>query len=70
MTDQSRKDLGSNLKKAREKVKLTQAEVAEKAEITTTYYAMMERGEVNPSFDILHKMVKILKVKPSEIFPS
>ncbi|MDE2588787.1 MAG: helix-turn-helix transcriptional regulator, partial [Patescibacteria group bacterium] len=48
--------------------KLTQSEVAEKAEITTTYYAMMERGEVNPSFDILHKMVKILKVKPSDIF--
>lgn len=64
-----RKELGEKLRNAREKSQLTQAEVAENAEITVTYYAMAERGEVNPSFDILHKLIKIFKVKPTEIIP-
>lgn len=64
-----RKELGEKLRKAREKSGLTQAEVAEKADITVTYYAMAERGEVNPSFDILHKLIKIFKVNPSDIIP-
>lgn len=67
--DAARKALGNRLRKARERANLTQAEVAEKAEITVTYYAMAERGEVNPSFDILYKLIKIFKVGPSEIIP-
>lgn len=70
MDEQARKVLGEKLKKAREEAKLTQAEIAKQADITTTYYAMAERGEVNPSFEILNKLIKILKVKASDIFPS
>jgi len=47
----ARKKLGEKLRKAREKANLTQAEVAEKAEITVTYYAITDCGDVNPSFD-------------------
>ncbi len=68
--DKARGKLAKKLKSAREKEDLTQLEVAKKAKITVTYYAMAERGEVNPSFDILNKLIKILKINASEIFPS
>lgn len=54
------KQLGLQLKETREQKKLTQAEVAEKAGITVTYYAMIERGEVNPSLAKIKKLLKVL----------
>ncbi len=62
--------LGKNIKKAREKANLTQAEVAEKAKIHANYYARVERGEVNPSYDILESIAQALKIKLSEIVPN
>ena len=51
-------------KQAREKLNLTQAEVAEKAaNVTVNYYAMIERGEVNPSFEKIKRIAKVLKLK-------
>lgn len=49
----SQNQLAKILKKARMKAKLTQAQVAEKADITTNYYARIERGEVNPTVDVV-----------------
>lgn len=63
----ARKKLGERLKKAREKINLTQAEVAEKTEMAVNYYAMIERGEVNPSFDKIRRLFKLLKLKSSDI---
>lgn len=66
MTDKdikSRKSFGDRLKKAREKLDLTQAEVAQKADMTVNYYAMIERGEVNPSFEKISSLAKVLKLK-------
>jgi transcriptional regulator with XRE-family HTH domain len=51
------------LKEAREKLGLTQLEVAEKAGLNVNYYAMIERGEVVPSNKRLDKIVKLLKMK-------
>jgi transcriptional regulator with XRE-family HTH domain len=62
-TDQSAKKLGLRIKEAREKIKLTQSEVAEKSDMTETYYAMIERGEVNPSIGKLRKILKVLNLK-------
>jgi len=42
---------------------LTQAEVAKKADMTVNYYAMIERGEVNPSFEKIKSIAKVLKLK-------
>lgn len=56
-------ELGKTIKKAREKLKLTQAEVAQKAGIHVNYYAQIERGEVNPSYEILESIAKALKTK-------
>ena len=61
--------IGKNLKKARIKAKLTQKQVAEKADVHVNYYARIERDEENPSLEILKKLTKILKVKSSDILP-
>lgn len=67
--DQSktRKELGEKIRKAREKANLTQLEVAEATHINVSYYAQIERGEVNPSFDKLHSISKLLKIKSLEM---
>ena len=63
MDNKARKDFGDNVKSAREKLGMTQAEVAQKADMTVNYYAMIERGEVNPSFDKIKSITKVLKSK-------
>ncbi len=62
-----RKDFGSQLKHAREKTGLTQAQVAEKSGINISYYAKIERGEVNTSIEKLHNIMKVLKIKSLDI---
>ena len=65
-----RKILGSKLSKARKKTSLTQAEVARLASIHVNYYARVERGEENPTYEKLHGIAKALGLNPSDIFPS
>jgi len=62
-----RKNWGDKIRKAREKVRLTQAEVAEKAGINVSYYAQIERGEVNVSVDKIQSIAKVLKIKSLEL---
>jgi len=64
-----RKQLGKNLKKARLKAGFTQKQVAVKADIHVNYYARVERGEENPSFEALEKIIKALGVKSSKVLP-
>jgi transcriptional regulator with XRE-family HTH domain len=57
------KQFGKQIKEAREKLNLTQADVASKSDMTVNYYAMIERGEVNPSFEKIKSLTKVLKLK-------
>ncbi len=57
------KALSRKLTEAREKLGLTQAQVAEKADMDVTYYARIERGEINTKGDKLLKLSEVLKVK-------
>lgn len=57
--------LGKKLKEAREKLRLTQKQVAEKAGVTTNWYARFERGEENASQDTRDSILKILKIQVS-----
>mgnify|MGYP001584727541 CR=1 FL=1 len=57
------KELSQKLKEAREKSDMTQAEVANKAGMDVTYYARIERGEINTSYDKLRKIAEVLKTK-------
>lgn len=57
------KDLGAKLKGFREKTGMTQAEVAEQAGIHVNYYARIERGEENPTYEVLLRIKSALKIK-------
>lgn len=65
----SQDKLGKNVKKAREKLGLTQEELAEKVGVHVSYISRIERGKVNPSYEILENLSKILKVKSSDFLP-
>ena len=58
----TRESIAKQIREARGKRGLTQAEVSKQAEITTTYYAMIERAEVNANSDILGRIGKVLKI--------
>lgn len=60
--------LANNLRRERKKAGLTQKQAAKKARIHPNYYARVERGEVNPSVEIVEKIAKALKVKAYSTF--
>ncbi|MDO8618606.1 MAG: helix-turn-helix transcriptional regulator [Candidatus Daviesbacteria bacterium] len=58
------KDIYKLFAEAREKKGLTQAEVAKKAGLKNpNYYAVIERGEVNTSYDKIKKIAEVLGIK-------
>ncbi len=59
------KTLTKLLKEAREKANLTQAQVAEKSGMHVQYYAGIEQGRVNTSWDKLYRIFQVLKIKLS-----
>lgn len=65
--DKSRKTLGEVLLRAREDAGLTQQEVATKAGVHVNFYARVERGEGNPSFEKLQSIMKVLKIKSLDL---
>ena len=67
--DSTTKKVAKKLKSLRLDRWLTQADVAEKAKMSTNYYAKIERGELRPSVDIYERIAKALKVTSSDIFP-
>jgi len=60
---------GQNIRKVRTKADLTQEQLAERAGLHKNYYARVERGEENPSYETIEKIVKALKVKSSAVLP-
>jgi len=69
MTNKSLLAIAAKLKKTRLEKGMTQYDVAEKADLSTNYYARIERAEVTPSIETLEKLVKALKIKSSDILP-
>lgn len=60
--------LGTNIKKYRQKKKLTQEELAVKSGIKYTTLTKIESGVIkNPSVQIIAKIANILKVKIEEL---
>ncbi len=59
----AKKAFGERVKEARGVLELTQAQAAKKAGMTVNYFAMIERGEVNPSFEKIKSIAKVLKLK-------
>lgn len=61
------KELGNQLKNARERAKLTQADIASAVGVHTNWYPRVERGEETPSLESLQKPMKALNIKTLNI---
>ena len=60
-------ELGKTFRQFRLKAGLTQAKVAIAAEVHVNYYSRIERGQENLSFDVLYAIMKVLKMKSSDL---
>ena len=60
--------LGQGIKRLRQEQNLTQEELAQRAQMNTSYLAKIERGMVNTSVRYLIKIARGLKINPSELF--
>lgn len=65
--EKAQKQFGEKLKNIREEAGLTQADIAMKAGINVSYYARIERGEINPSLAKIQSIMKALHIKSLDI---
>lgn len=65
--EKARRLLGSKLREAREKANLTQQDVADASDMHVNYYARIERGQENPSFEKLQSIMRVLKIKSLDL---
>jgi len=65
----SQEEIGKNLRRIRERIGLSQEEVANASHISTTHYAGIERGEENPTSSVIESICKALKIRSSEVLP-
>lgn len=63
----SAKRLGMKLKELRTQQGLTQVIVAKKVRVTQAYIALLEKGQQNPTLDVLERLAKALKVSVGEL---
>ena len=61
--------LGRSIRQLRNKAELTQAQLAEKAGISTTFIGYIEIGQRKPSLRVLNKIAAALKVKTKDLIP-
>ncbi|CAM4182384.1 helix-turn-helix domain-containing protein [Paenibacillus alkaliterrae] len=59
--------IGENIKNYRKAKRLTQVELADKANISRSYIADIERDRYNPSLDTLTAIANVLKVSANEL---
>ena len=62
------KALGAVVYKHRKQLKMTQAELAEKAGITEQTVRKIEHGDSNPQLEVLVPLIRVLHIDPSEFF--
>jgi transcriptional regulator with XRE-family HTH domain len=60
--------LGGVIKSARLEKQLTQAMLAERMEITLRYLKSIEKGQQKPSYDLLFRLIRELKIPADSIF--
>ncbi len=62
------KNLGESVFRNRKRMKMTQAELAERAGVTEQTIRKIEHGEGNPQLEVLYALITTLKIDPAEIF--
>lgn len=63
----SYRKIGEHLRNARGHTKLTQAEVAEKLNISLNHYGQLERGTKRVTLDMLSQLCELYDVSPEEL---
>ena len=61
--------IAEKIRTAREESGISQEELAHQAKIYRTYIGHLENGKYSPSAFMIYKIAKVLKIKPSELFP-
>jgi transcriptional regulator with XRE-family HTH domain len=61
------KKFGAVVRRLREARGLTQEELAEEADVSTTYIGFVERGDNVPTLTIIIQIASALGVRPSEL---
>ena len=61
-------DIGARMKSVRKAMRMTQAQVAERAGIDASFYGQIERGVNVPSLKTFAAVAKALKTDPAELF--
>lgn len=61
------KKLGTKVKNQRNKIEITQADLADSIGVHSRYIQKIEAGEANISHIMLYKLAKALRVQPSEL---
>lgn len=54
------KQLGSTIKSRRKELSITQPHLAELAKVSTNTLYKLERGQGNPSLDVLNRLAEVL----------
>lgn len=63
----NRKQIGKNIQERRKELKMTQAELAEKASLSNIHISHIETGSVNMSLDTLLALCHALNVTPNDL---
>lgn len=61
--------LGKRIRKIRRATELTQAELAEKARVSTTHIGLVETGKRRVSLQTLQRIASALGIKVKELLP-
>ena len=59
---------GLNVVYYRKKMKITQLQLAELAEVDRSHISAIELGKVGVSFDVIFKLCEVLNITPKELF--
>jgi len=59
---------GQRLRKVRESAGFKQVQLARLLDVDSKHLSRLERGKVNPSFDVIFRIARTLKVSPSLLF--
>lgn len=65
--DSIKKEVGIRIRQYRTQLKMSQEKLAELADLNTVYIGVIERGEKNPSIDILYRISKGLGISLAEL---
>lgn len=70
MTDESPAlaALGETVRRVRRHRRYTQAQVASAAGVSREYVGMIERGQFNPTVDVLLRLLDVMHVLPQDFF--